>query len=49
MGVRGVLGAGREYRYLGHKEYRWHKGALGAPRGVGELGVSGVYWGWQGV
>ena len=40
-GVRGVLGAGRKCRYSGQEGYRWHKGVLGAPRGV--AGVGGCY------
>ena len=35
--------AGRECRYSGAKGYRWHKGALEAPRGCRELleGITG--------
>ena len=34
---------GRECKYSGPEGYRWHKGALGLPRGVGVSGaVRGV-------
>ena len=46
-GVRGVLWADRDCRYSGARR---GIGAFGDPRGVGAiLGVSGVYWGWQGL
>ena len=45
-GVRGVLGLARSVGTQGSEGYRWHKGALGAPRGC--QGAFGAVRGHQG-
>ena len=48
-GVRGVLGLTGSVGTQGPEGYRWHKGALGVPRGVGASGgVGGVRGHWGG-